>query len=201
MNKNLEFPIGKKINLKIDNKFANNWNKINPDEGLNIELGNIEPRLKQTAHSIIVVILQFPEVLKKFLTFLSQYQQSLIEERATSLDGQIVNTFIDLYQEKETIVTSKDIAETLGGKINAGTVGRKLKALGFKSIATKINKKTVRLITCDAENLERLKRRYVTPETSVTSVTTVTKQPEVTVVTTVTADTDHTPVEEMFIGS
>lgn len=28
MNKNLEFPIGKKINLKIDNKFANNWNKI-----------------------------------------------------------------------------------------------------------------------------------------------------------------------------
>ena len=181
--------------LSIRNKLLlwrlNNWNKINPDECLNIELGDIEPRLKQTAYSIIVVIIQFPEVLKKFLTFLAQYQNTLIEERATSFDGQIVNIFLDIRQEKEKI-TSQDIAELLGDIKKAGSVGRRLKALGLKTTPKKVDKKTQRIIICDTDTIERLKRRYVPSETSVTSVTTVTAQTEVTPVTTVTADTDRT---------
>jgi len=165
--------------MKLRNKLLrfrfDYYDKIDVNEIKNIDLGKLEPRLEQATISFAVLFYNIPEVFDKFKTFLVGYQQDLIEERATSYDGQIITALLNMIEEGAKEVTPADIVEVLKEDkfdTTAAVVGKHLKALGIKTVAKKIGGKTCRLIELSDEQRDDLNSRY-NPE-KVTAVTAVT---------------------------
>jgi DNA polymerase I-like protein with 3'-5' exonuclease and polymerase domains len=76
-------------------------NNIDPDKRSSIDLGDIEPRLKQTNLSIALLLQEDSELLAEFSTFLVEYQTRLQGDRGESWEGQIIQTIIDLHFDKK----------------------------------------------------------------------------------------------------
>lgn len=169
-----------------------NWDKIETDTLINIDFGNIMPRIKQSFAPFAVLFQYDKEKLRNFIIYTKGYNNKVIEENATSFDGQIFNAYIDLYDkhkiEQQGLedyhnphITSTDIKNYLvddgwsEDKIRASTIGRRLKSLGFETKAMKISGKTKKVLQIDDDLLQNLISRYV-----------------VTVVTEVTEDTEQT---------
>jgi hypothetical protein len=183
---------------KLRNKllmFRFDWrSKIDTETVQGLDLGDIEPRLKQATSSFAILFFNMPELMKMFKEFLQKYNRELIEERATSFEGMIVNSINSLLKNSD-IITPSDITEKIendygGKKPSPQTVGKYLKSLGLKTTLKRISEDVKRVLDIDEKIWERLKRRYITPLSSVTNVTndtSVTEQDEnVTVVTDVT---------------
>lgn len=128
----------------------------------------IEPRLKQAFEAFASIFGNVPETLAEFKTFLIGYQKDIIDERAQSFDGQIVNHLIDLVDSGQEVITSKDIAELMGGDIKPATISKRLKVFGINIKVTRQLNKLQRVIDYDIEQINKLRKRYVTDVTNVT---------------------------------
>jgi len=186
-----------------------NWDKIDTEKAHGLDLGDVEPRLKQTMASFAVLFANIDGVMATFRGFLKRYQVDLIEERANSYDGMLVNALFDLIDERaytppsqsvtnvtdvtnvtptDVAVTSTDLAERMNQLYdvdsNCRTVGRHLKGLGLETEPRKAGGKTKRCVVLDPARLVKLRRRYVPPVDDVTAnreeVTKVTKVTKVT---------------------
>ena len=169
-----------------------NWNSINTDQIINIDFGNILPRIKQSLSPFTILFQHNTERLKKFIEYTHTYNSKVVEENSMSFDGQLINAFINLletYEQnqqtlddyKEPSFTSSDIKTYLvdnegynSDKISVKHIGRALAGLGFEVRPKKVDGKTKRVITISDDIFEKLKRKYTV--TSVTSVTTVTDE-------------------------
>jgi len=165
------------------------WDKINPKDVLNLDLGEIEPRLKQAMSSVAVLFIHDEKMMKEFKKFLKEYQKDLIEERASSYDGKIVNIIYGLFESGKTELSSKDISEKMNDEYPLGegkkhspiTIGRHIKTLGLGMEVKRIEEKIKRIINLDKKNKEilvKLFKRYVSvyiqDVTDVSNVTDVT---------------------------
>lgn len=175
------------------------WSKIKSDSIQKIELGDIEPRLKQANSSFAVLFSEIPDMMEKFKEFLRKQQAEIIEERAGTLEGYIVAF---LSEKNEEIITPKTILEGIGlnfKDLTPSRIGKTLKSLGITTKPVKIEGETKRVLQIDKMLMEKLRRRYIPAEeneererTSVsneTTVTSVTANKQVTGVTRVTAVT------------
>ena len=169
-----------------------NWDKVNLDETINIDYGNILPRIKQSLAPFTVLFQYDNERLTEFIEYTQEYNRKIIEENSMSYDGQIINAYLQILENhekeqqtfddyKESVFTSTDIKNYLveyenwdEEKTTASKIGRRIQNLGFEVTPKKVAGKTKRVITIDDETFEKLKRKYV-----------------VTAVTEVTADTDE----------
>lgn len=128
----------KLLKFRFDYYFKININKV-----LEVDLGNIEPRLKQATLSFASLFANIPEVLDEFKQFLQEYQKELIEDRGNSFDGQIINTIAFLLANEQKLhITPKDIASKIeedGFKVSPAVVGKHLKGLGIKTKRMKID--------------------------------------------------------------
>jgi len=168
-----------------------NFNRINPEETVTLDLQGIEPRLRQISAGFASLFAGQPEVLSDYQAFIQHHQRELIEQRAATQIGQVVEKLFALAESATnvTIVTnvtgeelelipisSKDIAEPLN--MTAQAVGQILKTLGLRTKPAKIEGSPKRCIIYDAVKLATLKKRYIPSEddqvTMVTPVTTVT---------------------------
>ena len=146
-----------------------NYTKINAEQE-NIELGPIEPRLKQGMSSIAIMFKEKPEMMTEFKTFLQEYQSELIEERSNTFEGMIVNTVYMLLKEGIDEIHSKLIAEKMdeqypypsGKKHSAVTIGRRMTGFGFKNKVIRDGKKTRRIYILEQKLLRKIFARYVT---------------------------------------
>jgi hypothetical protein len=68
-----------------------NYNKIDVDAGANIDLGDIEPRLRQINTGFIALLKNDQEAIEEFKIFLKDYSQEQIEARSETIEGRIVN--------------------------------------------------------------------------------------------------------------
>jgi len=156
---------------------------------LNLDLGEIEPRLKQAMSSVAVLFIHDEKMMKEFKKFLKEYQKDLIEERASSYDGKIVNIIYGLFESGKTELSSKDISEKMNDEYPLGegkkhspiTIGRHIKTLGLGMEVKRIEEKIKRIINLDKKNKEilvKLFKRYVSvyiqDVTDVSNVTDVT---------------------------
>lgn len=145
-----------------------NYTKINAERE-NIELGPIEPRLKQGMSSIAIMFYNNPKMMKEFKHFLKGYQGELIEERANTYEGMIVNTLYTLLNEGIEQIHSKTIAEKMdetypypsGKSHSAVSIGRRMKSLGFKNEITRIEGKVKRCFILEPQILRKIFTRYV----------------------------------------
>jgi len=106
-----------------------------------------------------------PEIMKYYRETLQVMNNDLIEERATSYDGMIVNTILKLHEDGYTGMTASDIAhkmmETYGlERVTSQSIGRHLKSLGLKTKQKTIQGKTQRLLIWDDALMSRLRARY-----------------------------------------
>jgi hypothetical protein len=173
-----------------------NWNQKETDDSVAIDFGNILPRIKQSLSPFTVLFQYDKEKLKKFITYAQEYNRKIVEENASSFDGQLVNAYISLLENHEEHqqyledyhpdqITASDVRGVLindgweENKINVRTVGKHLKTLGFENNLLRIGTKVKKVLSIDNDKLNSLKLKYfVTTVTSVTCVTTLyQKQP------------------------
>ncbi len=148
-----------------------NYDKVNVDDTVTLDLHGIEPRLRQISACFTSLFAPNPEVLTDYQVFIQHHQRELIEQRANTTIGQVVAKLmalieshtIDTFDSLDTTllpISAGDIAEPLG--ISAQGVGQILKTLGLQ---TKFIKgKSKRCIVYDKVKLDILKRRYIPSE-------------------------------------
>jgi len=162
---------------------------INIDKVLEIDLGEVEPRIKQATIAFTTLFFNIPEALDNFRRFIKDYNSNIIEERASSFDGLIVNSIIDLIIEGSQYITSQDILNDLqaikGIKTTTRTIGSHLKQLGLKTVSKKVEGKSKRVVPLGNRFFEIVKR-YCSDLERVQKVT------EVTLVTTATSTCGNT---------
>jgi len=169
-----------------------NWDTIDTDEMININFGDILPRIKQSLSPFTILFLHNHERLTEFIKYTQEYNHKIIEENSMSYDGQIINAYIQLKEQHEMQqqleddyhepgITSTNIKDYLINEeghnekyTTSSKIGRKIRNLGFNVIPKKIAGKTKKVITIDDETFEKLKRKYVVTE--VTEVTPITDE-------------------------
>ena len=147
--------------------------KINPNVIAELDLGDVEPRLKQATASFAVLFSNIPELVEKFRKFLWKYNQELIEERSTTFEGMIVNTIFSFKERGLEDISSSDIAfelEKEGVKATPQKVGRHLKTLGVNTDQRRIDGVKRRYVIWNNQLMDVLRKRYV-PEESHTNGT------------------------------
>lgn len=170
-----------------------NYNEVNVENGLLVDLGDIEPRLRQATRSFASIFAHDQQMLDNFKVFLKRYNMELKQERAESADGQVINAVADLIKERsESIeqdftisasdVTNYLIKENINLKATNRSVGRRLKNLGFNMNVVWRNNKATKTIDFKNEKLETIFKRYVVDEFTlpyvITFLTTLTKRGE-----------------------
>jgi hypothetical protein len=154
-----------------------NYDKVNADNSIDLDFKGIEPRLRQISACFASLFVGQPEVLADYQAFIIHHQKELIEQRASTVFGQVVERLIFLV-ESHTIdtfdsfdttlipVSAGDIAESLN--MTPQAVGQILKTLGLQTKFIKAQSK--RCIVYDPVKLERLKRRYIPQDESEVSM-------------------------------
>jgi hypothetical protein len=146
-----------------------NFNKIEPNKILEIDLGSIDSRLRQATISFASLFVNIPILFEQFKAFLREYNEQLILERQDSYDGQIVECIFKLLDEGRTEISAKDIKEILGNeKATVQSIGKIFKSLGFVTKAIRSDSGMKRILVLDEALLGSLKSRY-----SVSSVSSV----------------------------
>lgn len=138
---------------------------IDPEAIQKLDLGDIEPRLKQAAGSFAVLFGNQPTLLARFREFLAGYQRELIEERGATYEGRIMFEFFALYDNPDMEpgeISISDIHAALNDeKITSAAIGRYLKTLGIKTKQRKIAGKVLRVLVFEDALISRLRRRYI----------------------------------------
>lgn len=174
-----------------------NLGTIKIDAGIDIDLGDVEPRLRQATRSFASLFANLPDTLKSFKEFLQVYQRELIDERADSTDGLIVNALANLLVEhaaekkeafsiKDVIITTKDITEWLAANTSykdatVRSIRSRLKSLNIDVKLQRKGKEVAKRLIVEDTKLSNIFKRYISDAELLKSVTDVTIVTHVTV--------------------
>ena len=146
----------------------NNVFKIDAKQIDQIDLGNIEPRLKQTGMPYALSFKEYPEVMEKFKLFIKEYNADLIKERSTSDKGRVVLAFLKCSQEKgKGQISASHVREKLSSEFNLEfsnqKIGGHIKSLGLtdKQRRRDENGHYCNIYTWDLVKVRKLIRRYI----------------------------------------
>jgi energy-coupling factor transporter ATP-binding protein EcfA2 len=169
-----------------------NFYSIKPEATSGVDLGSVEPRLRQISEAITSLFASEPEVLRSYGSFIRNHQKNLIEQRAATPTGQIVEALLSTVTGVTlvTLVTGEKVIPVAAGELAVkvdmapGTAGAILKTLGLQTKVARVEGKPKRCIVFDEKKLTTLKRRYVVDEAGASP-----NDGDVTAVTTVTSET------------
>jgi hypothetical protein len=171
-----------------------NYNTIDPEAGHKVDLSAFEPRLRQVNRAFISLFSKDKDSMVRFMEHMNEYQQNIIEERAESFDGVIINAIASMMAQGWDVITPTDIitylkesGEDFKYELYPRSLGKKLKTLGLTFKRKKVFGKTKNCLDTKMKILENLFSRYLVDEevakklenlgyvvTSVTLVTSVT---------------------------
>lgn len=142
-----------------------NLDLIDPKAVDEIDLGMIEPRLKQTSLPFAIVFKNMPGVLDRFKKFIKKYNAELIGERADSYQGKIVYTMFQLAREiGKDFLTPDAIANEMKEQykeVTARSVGKRLKSLNIQRKKKVMVGKQARYVVWDERLMKKLLKRYI----------------------------------------
>lgn len=143
-----------------------NQPRIDPRDIEDINLGHIQPRLKQTSLGFALAFKDMPEVLDRFKAFIADYNGELIQRFSDSYQGRVVHAFFMCAEtEGRNYITSAMIAEKLSAEfkvdIKPTKVGAILKSLHVLRHSHRAGGKQARFILWDDKTMRGLRRRYV----------------------------------------
>jgi len=145
-----------------------------------IDLGEIEPRLRQVSQPFLALFAGDEKILNSYIDFIRGHQEELIEQRAGTITGMVVEKLFDLvsrvpsdplytvesekHNTKLLKISAGDIAEELGNDITPQKVGSILKGLGIKTHQIKVDGKSKRCIIEDEKEFLILQKRYISKD-------------------------------------
>lgn len=140
-----------------------NYYLINPAKAKDFDMPDIEPRLKQAMASFTCLFANLPDMIKEFKKYIEEFQRSIIDSRAVSYDGEIIDCIMALLlDEDKEHITPAEVTERMKErgheKANPGYIGKCIKGLGLKTIPMKIEGKTKRIIEISSNVFEVCKR-------------------------------------------
>lgn len=170
-----------------------NYFKVKPEATAGLDLGSIEPRLRQISDAFASLFSEEPAVLDSYKYFIQSHQRELIEQRAATKVGQVIEALFETIGNEVTRVTttmgdkclnvtSRDLADKVG--LTPQSVGQILKGLGLETRLVKKAGVSKRRIVNDPVKFSKLKKRYIIDirdedaGSTVTDVTNVTSLPE-----------------------
>ncbi len=204
--------------LELRNKLLlfrlRNYFQIEAEAAANLNLSGIEPRLRQVSEAFMSLFVDEPAALESYKGFIREHQKELIEQRAATKVGQVIEAMFELLEvtmvtmvtavtgDSVVNITSSQIAEKIS--MTPQAVGQILKSLGLQTKSVKTDGKTKRLIIYNRGKFDKLRRRYILEEepckegnyqagSTVTHVTNVTN-------VTAGADNDRQPGDESEHG-
>jgi hypothetical protein len=139
-----------------------NWEKVDGEKMIDIRDLPIEPRLKQLALPLSIILQLFPDGEEQFKRYLTGRQQELKRVRACSLEGMVFNGVMDWVQDQPDTkghLTASDIYERSGQR-SANAVTRILHSIGFKSEVIKEGKTKRVLVVPDEQTWTNIIQRY-----------------------------------------
>jgi len=145
-----------------------NWEKVDGEKTIDIQNLPIEPRLKQIALPLSIVLQLFPNGEARFIEYLMKRQQEVKRTRSESWEGLIFNDVLDWAKEQPDaineqeipFITSTMVKDRLGLKSAKQAAGA-LFSIGFKSEVVKQGKKTIRkLVVPDEATWKAITQRY-----------------------------------------
>jgi len=143
-----------------------NFTKINPNAVEEIDLGKIEPRLKQLGLPYAVPFKDYPEVIDRFRTFLKNYSLELKKDRMDSTNGKVITAIFRLamtggtqYVSSATI--SHYLTEEMKVELKPGAVGKVLKSLHVTTSQRRAPEGRSRYINWEDRLMRKLLRRYM----------------------------------------
>ena len=129
-------------------------------------------RLRQISACFTNLFAGQPDVLSDYQAFIGRHQREVIEERANTVVGQVVEKLFTLMESATNVtnatndtlipISSGDIAEPLDMKPQA--VGQILKTLGLQTKQFKIDGSPKRCIVFDQVKLDTIRKRYIPSE-------------------------------------
>jgi len=141
-----------------------NWSRITSNIKPQIDLKKVEPRLKQIIYPIATVFNHKQEILESLAQTAREKTNEMIEERASTLDGRIINAYLQLLDSGHVNITANNIAQVLEKqgykKINSRTIGHRMKSFGFRNEVKNIGKETKRCSIPDEKLIQTLRNRY-----------------------------------------
>jgi hypothetical protein len=126
----------------------------------------VENRLNQIIQPLFAVV-KDAELRRQIEDFIRAYNKEVVEDRASSEDGVIVQAVIELKEsQNDAEIPVKDVKKKvneildngiLGNGISSQKLGARLKGLGLQSRHTRNGN----LLVCDERLIRKLKKRYV----------------------------------------
>ena len=155
-----------------------NYFNVDPEAAATLNLDGIEPRLRQISEAFTSLFANEPKVLESYRQFIQAHQRELIEQRAATKTGQVVETLFALLEERAfhvptvpshmgdselgTGIAASDIAEKTG--LNSQAVGAILKGLGLETKRMRQGGQNKRMILYNHARFEKLRKRYILTE-------------------------------------
>lgn len=153
-----------------------NYFNVDPEAASSLNLDGIEPRLRQISEAFASLFANEPEVLESYREFITNHQRELIEQRAATKTGQVVEALFALLEERGgtsvtsgtslmgdselvTGVSAGDIAERTG--LSAQAVGVILKGLGIETKLSRRGSERKREILFNEAVFRKLRKRYI----------------------------------------
>lgn len=143
-----------------------NYAKIDEKAVEDIDLGPIEPRLKQTSLPYAVPFKDMPDVLDRFRKFIQDYNQELIRERSESFNGKVLYALFKVANEQgiENVTAgaiSIFMKDELKIEVTSQKVGRILSTLNLKSDKKWVANKQGRYVKWSDSLMHKLFRKYI----------------------------------------
>ncbi|MDD5229691.1 MAG: primase C-terminal domain-containing protein [Candidatus Marinimicrobia bacterium] len=147
-----------------------NYLKIEYNAIRDIDLGKLEPRMKQTTLPYALMFKEMPEVMERFRTFIHGYQNELIETRSEGEQGRIVYSLLALAAENgKNYVSSGMITayvnEHFKLDITSQKVGKILHSLNLTTVKKRYQGKHAHYIQWAPATLKKIYRRYTVDPT------------------------------------
>ena len=159
--------------MKLRNKLLmwrfKNYDKINIREYRDVDLGDIEPRTKQTHLGLLPLFADDIDKLKFFKEYLLEHDKRIIEDRRTSFQGKIVTALCELVELGIKDIAPIDIirqGEFINIRkpdelMNSNTFSKYLKELGLTDRKVRnVEEKTKNCIVWKDDQLKNLAKRY-----------------------------------------
>ncbi len=150
-----------------------NRNKVDVEHLEDIDLGNIDMRLKQTHLPFAVPFRNIPELAQRLKTFLEKRNAEMIASREDSFDGMIVHALFTLAdREGKNYVTPGLISSYLqeeykldASQANTRRIGKVLNSLKIERVKRKMAGSLAKMfIIWNDSRMAKIKKRYIPPE-------------------------------------
>ena len=139
-----------------------NWASVDGEKIIDLREVTIEPRLKQLAIPLSVVLQLFPDGERRLKTYLNTRQKEIKRTRASSLEGMTFNSVLDWAQDQpdeKGHLTSNDVKERAG--LRSTTAATKLlHSIGFKTELIRDGKMIRVLVVPDQNTWNSIIQRY-----------------------------------------